>query len=428
MDESPSRIGHSQRCDHLDELIYEALELLKEYRRSRLLADDPKEKHRLERQIADLKAQLRDYEAEYQKLRCHDLGVGVEPPPTPPLPSIRVFISGTIRDLQAEREAVEQALQRLNLETLRAETIGSQTISPYEASLTLAQQCDIYLGLYGGRYGTIVPGDGRSITEIEYQTARDQGKPILIYRKTGVAVEPEQEEFLRFVGDLTGGHTWREFGPDDVPDNLMAWVQADVLAEVRRHPEWAQRPPARGRILLASLGRSPGAVTGLYHALVRAGKPVTRVVTFSPAHQDVRDAAGICREEFRRLGVAYDNRFLDAEDIASEGDAREFKACFYGLLQESLGSGAEVLVGITGGRTVMGALMAIVVQTTAPEQVALYHLDVDDDIEEDGRLPRMWDFKDTKRWRELLAPPPEKCRLVRVPYVRFPGQLSADSR
>ena len=422
--------------EHFDEEVEHLRELLRIHRRNLMILEEQIARftemeapiHKLNQRDLE-RAKIQRLEKELRALEAQQ-AVDVSPPPEPEPshPPIRVFISGTIRDLQAEREAVEQALRHLDLETLRAETIGSQSASPYEVSLMLAQQCDIYLGLYGGRYGTIVPGDGRSITEIEYQTARNQGKPILIYRKKGVEVEPEQEEFLQFVGDLTGGHTWREFGPDDVPDNLMAWVQEDVRAEVRRHPEWARRPPARGRVLLASLGRSPGAVTGLYHALVRDGKPVTRVVTFSSTHRDVRDAAGICREEFRRLGVAYDNRFFDAEDIASESDAREFKSCFYGLLQESLGSGAEVLVGITGGRTVMGALMAVVVQTTAPGQAALYHLDVDDDIEEDGRLPRMWDFEGTERWRELLDPPPEKCRLVRVPYVRFPSQSYADGR
>jgi|GEM_PF-1824833 len=347
-------------------------------------------------------------------------------PPSRILPPIRVFISSTMKDLQPEREAVERALQSLNLETVRAETIGSQSASPYEVSLMMAQTCDIYLGIYGGCYGTIVPGDGRSITEIEYHTALEQGKPILLYRKTGGTVEPEQANFLEFVGDMVQGHTWREFSPSDVPGNLMAWVQQDMRAEIARHPEWQQRPPARGRVLLASLGLSPGAVTGLYYALARAGQPAARVVTFAPTNRDVRDAVGICEEEFRRIGVPYSNHYIDAEDIASDADAQTFKGMFHALLQENLRDKAEILVGITGGRTVMGALMAIVVQTTAPERVTLYHLDVDSDIESEGRLPGMWHLKDDMaRWRELLAPPPGKCRLVKVPYVKFPTQQPA---
>jgi hypothetical protein len=37
----------------------------------------------------------------------------------------------------------------------------------------------------------------------------------------GVEVEPAQEAFLKFAGDLIKGHTWREFTADAVPDNLM---------------------------------------------------------------------------------------------------------------------------------------------------------------------------------------------------------------
>ncbi len=70
----PSRdLTIRQRCADLDKLIAEAQKLLREFEELRLLADDPKKKLRLERQIADLKAQMKDYEAEYQELQCHEL-------------------------------------------------------------------------------------------------------------------------------------------------------------------------------------------------------------------------------------------------------------------------------------------------------------------------------------------------------------------
>jgi hypothetical protein len=337
------------------------------------------------------------------------------------LPSIRVFISSTMKDLQPERDAVERALSSLDLETVRAETIGSQSVSPFEVSRTMAQECDIYLGLYGGRYGAIVPGDGRSITEIEYQTARERGKPILIYRKKDVVAEPQQAEFLKFVGDMLAGHTWREFVTADVPGKLIGWVQQDVRAEIERHSEWRENHlPAQERTLLASLGFSPGAITGLYHALARKSKPATRVITFSPTNRDTRESAALCEEEFRRLGVPYINHYLDARDIESDADAQEFKGVFYALLSQSLNSG-EVFAGITGGRTVMGALMAIVAQTMPHERVTLCHFGAVSDIEDDGRITNLRRIKreDPDRYREVMAPPPGKGHLVQVPYVRI---------
>jgi hypothetical protein len=336
------------------------------------------------------------------------------------LPPVRVFVSSTMSDLQPERDAAERAIETLDLAAVRAETNGAQSISPYEVSCVMAKECDIYLGIYGGQYGSIVEGDGRSITEIEYHTAREQKKPILIYRETGVEVEPEQAEFLRFVGDMTKGHKWCEFGPDDVPGNLIAWIQADVKREVENHSEWRDRAAARDRVLLASLGLSPGAITGLYHALARIKKRPSRVITFSPNNKDVRSAAGVCQQEFRQLGVPYDNQVIaGVQDIRTDGDAQQFKGMFDGLMREILRQGADALVGITGGRTVMGALMAVVVQTADvdPQRVILYHLDVDEDIERDGRLPDLWKLKGSKRWAEVLNPGEKKCRLVRVPYA-----------
>jgi hypothetical protein len=335
-------------------------------------------------------------------------------------PSVRVLLSGAA-DVEAERQVVSQALDRFHLETVRVEAFSSQSVSPAEVGHLVSEQCDIYVAIYGGAYGDPVPGDGRSVTEIEYQTAHGLDIPCLIYRKRGISVEPEQEKFLQYVETSLSGQRWRDFGADDVPDLLVDWIQQDVKAVIGQHPEWEDRPPRQERVLLASVGLSPGAVTGLYYALARAGKPVSQVRTFSSTDQDVRDAVGICEKEFQRLGVNYGNRFFDAEDIASDADAQAFKSTFYGLLQEALEDDAEIVVGITGGRTVMGALMAIVAQTTAPDRVLLYHLDVEDDIEADGRLPQLWHFQYTDRWRELLAPPREKCRLVQVPYVRFPA-------
>lgn len=339
------------------------------------------------------------------------------------LPALRVFISSTMKDMKTERDAVARALENLDLSVLRAEAFGSQSASTYEASLSMAQACDIYLGIYGGRYGSIVPGGDRSITETEYHTARRLNKPILIYRKTDVDVEPAQDEFLTFVGDMKTGHTWREFSTADVPERLREWVQHDVRAEFARqkanHPEWLQRTPARQRVLLASLGHSPGAVTGLYHALVRAGKRPTEVTTFSTTDRHSRSAADICRSTFENLGVPYANHKIDVEDIGDDGDAREFKGVFEGLLQAAGARDADILVGITGGRTVMGVLMGIVVQTSSVERIQLYHVDVDEDLEEDGRLPELWHHEYTPRWDEVLNPPAGKMRLVQVRFVRF---------
>ena len=79
---------------------------------------------------------------------------------------LRIFISSTMKDLQPERDAVEKAISTFRFETVRAETIGAQPLSSREACLEMARECDIYIGIYGGRYGWIPPGDEFSVTEM----------------------------------------------------------------------------------------------------------------------------------------------------------------------------------------------------------------------------------------------------------------------
>lgn len=339
-------------------------------------------------------------------------------------PQVRVFISSS-PDLKKDSQTTLRAIiEKFTSTTAPIEIVNSQSASFEEVRPMIEQNCDIFLGLYGQRYGEAISGHGLSIPEMEYHTAQELGKSILIYYQSGVTLEPAQEKFLDFVGQPPANHTSRKFSQADVPDRLVTWIQQDIQSELERLSNMTQRSTTQGCVLLASLGLSPGAVIGLYDALTEAGKPVSRVVTFSTCYSLVREAAGICRDEFAQLGLAYNqayfHHYIDVEDIQSEGDAREFKGMFNRLLKENLASGAEVIVGITGGPTVMGALMAIVVQTSAPEHVSMYHLDVDEDIDQDGRLPQLWHFQyDTNRWQELLSPPRDKRRLVQVPYVRF---------
>lgn len=362
-------------------------------------------------EIARLETELEELEAE----------VASAPLVTPPgflPPQVRLFISAN-PGLEAERQVVKDALARLTLPGVRVKVTGSQSVSRLEITRLIEQECDLFLALYGAAYGTPLPGEYYSATEIELDVARKMGKPILIYRKDDVQPDADQAAFLEFIKNLENVPAWQDFSAAGLPDELTALVQQDILAEIERRPEWQQRPSVPERVLLASLGLSPGAVVGLYDALNQPNQPVTRVITFCPANREAREAVGLCRDEFERRGVPYTNRFLDAEDISSDGDAKEFKGMFSQLLQDNLDRGAEVLVGITGGRTIMGALMAIVVQTVAPERVSMYHLDVDYEIARDGQLPELWKYEsDPHRWAELLSPPPEKRRLVQVPYVR----------
>lgn len=65
-------VGREQRCADLVASIGQTLALIKEYEDQRRLADDPKVKHRAEREIADLRTQLAQYEQAHRELDCEE--------------------------------------------------------------------------------------------------------------------------------------------------------------------------------------------------------------------------------------------------------------------------------------------------------------------------------------------------------------------
>ena len=346
------------------------------------------------------------------------------------LQRLRIFISSTTKDLQPERDAVERAIATLNLEAVRSEKVGSQSISPREACRIMAQECDVYLGILGGRYGYILR-EGLSATEFEFNTAQEAGKPILLYRKQvpEEELEPKQKAFIERIGDFDTGYYIRDFTAADVPDQLTEWVQQDVVALLagdfrERMPEAKPRPgpPSGRRVLIASLGRSPGAVTGLVHALIQTGTPIDRVRTVSTSEYQVQRAVKVVREDLEKQGVTdYEDLCIGPTDITNDRDVQEFKGAFARLLTEARQAGDEVAIGIAGGRTVMGALLALVAQMEAPPYSHFYQLSVPDAIEEDGRIPAFF-RQSPERQREVLRPMAyymDQCHLVKVPFVRF---------
>lgn len=91
---------------------------------------------------------------------------------------MRVFISSTYKDLKEYRKVV---WDRLGNQFSGMELFGSRPDKPRQVCIQEAADCDIYVGVFGERYGTIDSDTGISMTELEYRTALDRRIPILIY-------------------------------------------------------------------------------------------------------------------------------------------------------------------------------------------------------------------------------------------------------
>jgi hypothetical protein len=141
--------------------------------------------------------------------------------------TIQIFVSSTWLDLQPERQAVEIALQRMReTKFVGMEYFGSRDETTQRASLDEVDRSQVYVGIFGGRYGS-------GITEDEYRRARELDLPCFPYFKDEATIpatgrESDLAKVTKLDGlkkDLRQAHTVTTFRN---PDELAARVTADL--------------------------------------------------------------------------------------------------------------------------------------------------------------------------------------------------------
>lgn len=98
-----------------------------------------------------------------------------------PAPAYRVFISSTYTDMRPYREAIQTALNKADCIPYGMERFGAETIPPIEVCYKELENSQIYICALGMRYGTIDEKSGKSYTQLEYEKARELGKPTLAF-------------------------------------------------------------------------------------------------------------------------------------------------------------------------------------------------------------------------------------------------------
>jgi hypothetical protein len=132
---------------------------------------------------------------------------------------MKVFISSVIADLKEHRAAAREAVENLGHIVIAAEDFGASPSSPQQVCVAGVREADIIVLLLGDRYGT-PQSSGLSPTHEEYRAARE-GKPVLVFVRTGVTPEPDEAKFIEEVGGWEGGQ-YREIF--DTPHSLRAAV------------------------------------------------------------------------------------------------------------------------------------------------------------------------------------------------------------
>lgn len=94
----------------------------------------------------------------------------------------RVFVSSTFADLALYRQQVRDAIRQLGAVDIAMEHFGARDNRPKDECIRLiAEESDVFVGLYAHRYGHIPDGDSISITEAEYAAATAAGRTRFIY-------------------------------------------------------------------------------------------------------------------------------------------------------------------------------------------------------------------------------------------------------
>ena len=139
---------------------------------------------------------------------------------------MRIFLSSVRRGLETERDALPGLIRALGHECSRFEDFTAQTTPRREACLRGVAEADVYLLLLGPHYGTTFPDTGQSPTHDEWRAAVAKGMPRMVFRKTGVDLDPEQAQFVATVGAYGSGVFYKEFAD-------VAVLQTAVVASVR---------------------------------------------------------------------------------------------------------------------------------------------------------------------------------------------------
>jgi hypothetical protein len=186
----------------------------------------------------------------------------------------KVYVSSTVADLEAERQAVVDWLVAAQHQIVHSYRPNSDTVR--DSCLDDVDTCDLYVLVLGHRYGFQPPQDnpaGLSITHLEFRRAGQSGKPRVALLRTSIPniglsdmadsqrlalVQAFRDEVTRTVravefGDLRGLVQGLSTGVQAELDKLLA--KPVELAKVRAErttcwPSWRPGWPAgmgRGR-------------------------------------------------------------------------------------------------------------------------------------------------------------------------------------
>ena len=151
---------------------------------------------------------------------------------------VRVFVSSTLEELAAERQAVRDAVTQLRLVPVMFE-LGARPHPAREVYRAYLAQSQIFVGIYWQGYGWVQQGQEVSGIEDEYRLSA--GMPRLIYVKSPWPDrEPRLAQMLTQI-EAEGSVSYQRFSD---PAQLQRQVEDDLATLLSERFEMTREPDA----------------------------------------------------------------------------------------------------------------------------------------------------------------------------------------
>lgn len=175
----------------------------------------------------------------------------------------QVFVSSTYEDLIEERKEVTQALLESNCIPTGMELFPASNIKQWEIIKNVIDDCDYYLLILAGRYGSLGLNDsGKKIgyTEMEFDYALETGKPIIAFIHGNIEAIP----VAKSESSNAGKNRLKKFRKKAESGRMVKyWSNKDNLksAVLNSIPSLLQTSPTAGWIKAGSIIDSNKGIT-----------------------------------------------------------------------------------------------------------------------------------------------------------------------
>lgn len=152
----------------------------------------------------------------------------------------QVFVSSTYQDLTEERREVIQALLELDCIPIGMEMFPAANDDQWTLIKNLIDDCDYYILIIGGRYGTI-SSTGISYTEMEYKYALEKGIPDISFLhkdpdQLPVSRTDKDEQKRKKLSDFKDLVSKKSVRYWETPSDLGSVVSRSLIKLIRTNP------------------------------------------------------------------------------------------------------------------------------------------------------------------------------------------------